>query len=123
MKIQYIRIKEIDHEWNNVLATGIHLNRTSNERIRAFMQKSHLFEQPKILTSEKYKCIQCGKAFSGKSGLIVCLGIEDVTRSELRMKFIILNIRKEVYKINYLSFHLMRIERYEQMIPQISRKI
>ncbi|XP_027963715.1 zinc finger protein 300-like [Eumetopias jubatus] len=58
--------EEIDHECNNVLGKGIHRNRTSNEHIGAFMQKSHLFVQPKILTSEKsYKCIQCGKAFSG----------------------------------------------------------
>lgn len=63
--------KETDHECNT-LGKVFHLNITSNEHIRAFMQKSHLFAQPKIVTSEKsYKCIQCGKTFSGKSGLIV----------------------------------------------------
>nr|XP_025858563.1 zinc finger protein 37 homolog isoform X2 [Vulpes vulpes] len=64
--------EEIDHECNDVLGKIIHLKRTSDECIRAFMEKSHPFIQPKILTSMKsFKCIQCGKAFSGKSGLIV----------------------------------------------------
>lgn len=62
--------KEVDQECN-ALGKIVNLNRISNEHIRAFIHKSHLFAQPKSLTSERYECIQCGKAFSGKSGLIV----------------------------------------------------
>ncbi|XP_046532292.1 zinc finger protein 420-like [Equus quagga] len=83
--------EEIDHGCN-ALGKVVHVNRTSNKHIRGFIH-SHIFAQPKMLTSEKsYKCIQCGKAFSRKSELIVHqrihTGEKPYESSECRKAFI-----------------------------------